>query len=1067
MFLELQTLGIDSMGLTPLQYTRQTHTAFFENRFQRFKYPSFGYTYMAYNLKDEKFKDKKVRQALNYAVDKKEIIDGVLLGQGRVCTGQFIPESWAFNKGVKASPFDPGRAKALLKETGWQDRDGDGQPDPWIHALNLRAPLLFDTSFKANGKPNPGRLGEFEPPLNPTLKIGGRLQADVHYAEGFDSKGRSIWVVADKNFWVNSLDLRNADDTRLFRCSRDGLVRCIDLRTGKVLWDYKLKCAARMRNAADNNVIAGARDGTIARFDASGKVVWKTRLREHHEMPGDSYGDYLTAAKRRDVDSTGEMYPVDNDTPDDYNNGTPNDPRDDILRMGIQQLDNGGFDIPNEDFNEDERWQTTSGKVQFDTLAHGGKKSLRLAAGQLVNCTVQRKVIPSATYLLEFYYRTDSYDTILAAGALLIGPQTAGGEGSGSTPLTVSNFKARPEEWTFGRLAVKSWADTKTIVVGFEAGAGQVHVDSVSFRPVRFPSANLLADPELHKVAVTHPEDYRIQYPRIPPPLKQKLLTENNVTAFLQATPLGALIFTQEQAFLYNGKIDDIGQMWCYRPERIGFGVMLAQPAWVSHLVLYMNNGTPDTVYPNIVILANDMEQKVPYTVALVRGNQRRFVVVNLDPPIFTDNLKVLPGKCRAQRDSITEIEAYGPVGGPEMMKEKKPYPDKLATSMFMGSKSHVPVSLPDDLVGAYKSKNLSSLHEIATAYHAGATAVNGTLSFAGASGWIADLPLTKEAADAYRRKTTERRRKTPGYNPGWKIGTITPLTTPARYAGRLIVGSADYKMHAVADNGVHIWAFKTGGRIYSSPTPDRDEVYFGSDDGQIYKIDIDSGILIWEFQTGDRIRSSPALDDKKVYAASWDGFVYAVDIVRGIQAWKAPIARYSSSSPAVHRGRIYVGDEEGDLHCLNAGNGASIWKTSIGGMISMCPIVTPEGVFVTSDNGTAALVAMNGAVTWKRDVLKPMRKADKVPPRFTGQPFATKTQIVVPTTKALLVLKRADGTPDTRFVPPVPGGNYVSAVRYGEALCLVENRNQWQGVPRRFIVANGGGAIVWEPKQE
>jgi len=126
MFLELETLGIDSMSLTPLQFTRQTDTPFFKKRFKKFKYPSFGYTYLGYNLKDEKFKDRRVRQALNYAVDKNEIIDGVLFGEGKVCTGQFVPESWAFNKDVKPYPFDPNMAKRILKEAGWEDIDGDG-----------------------------------------------------------------------------------------------------------------------------------------------------------------------------------------------------------------------------------------------------------------------------------------------------------------------------------------------------------------------------------------------------------------------------------------------------------------------------------------------------------------------------------------------------------------------------------------------------------------------------------------------------------------------------------------------------------------------------------------------------------------------------------------------------------------------------------------------------------------------------------------------------------------------------------------------------------------------------
>lgn len=126
MFLELQAEGIDHMGLTPFQYTRQTDTDFFNNNFRKFRYPSFGYTYMGYNLNDPKFSDKRVRQALTYAIDREGIIKGVLFGLGQICTGPFPPESWAYNPDVKKYPYDPNRAKMLLSQAGWQDTDGDG-----------------------------------------------------------------------------------------------------------------------------------------------------------------------------------------------------------------------------------------------------------------------------------------------------------------------------------------------------------------------------------------------------------------------------------------------------------------------------------------------------------------------------------------------------------------------------------------------------------------------------------------------------------------------------------------------------------------------------------------------------------------------------------------------------------------------------------------------------------------------------------------------------------------------------------------------------------------------------
>ncbi len=127
-FLELQTLGVDLSVLSPLQYTRQTGNAFFRDHYNKFKYPSFGFTYMAYNLADPKFSDMKVRQALNYAVNKTEIVDTIFFGLGRVTTGPFMMDSWAYNNDVKPAAYDPKKSGELLAGAGWVDADGDG----WI-----------------------------------------------------------------------------------------------------------------------------------------------------------------------------------------------------------------------------------------------------------------------------------------------------------------------------------------------------------------------------------------------------------------------------------------------------------------------------------------------------------------------------------------------------------------------------------------------------------------------------------------------------------------------------------------------------------------------------------------------------------------------------------------------------------------------------------------------------------------------------------------------------------------------------------------------------------------------
>ena len=129
LFLELRTEGLDSLDLTPLQYQRQTENDFFKKTYRKYRYPSFAYTYIGYTLTDPRFRDIRIRKALALAVNRKEMIDGILLGLGKECTGPFVPDSWAYNPEVKPLPYDLEEAKRLLNEAGWRDTDGDGWLD--------------------------------------------------------------------------------------------------------------------------------------------------------------------------------------------------------------------------------------------------------------------------------------------------------------------------------------------------------------------------------------------------------------------------------------------------------------------------------------------------------------------------------------------------------------------------------------------------------------------------------------------------------------------------------------------------------------------------------------------------------------------------------------------------------------------------------------------------------------------------------------------------------------------------------------------------------------------------
>jgi dipeptide transport system substrate-binding protein len=74
--------------------------------------------YLAFNVEKKPFDDKRVRQALNMAIDKDAIIKAVYQGAGKPAKNPIPPTIWSYNDNVKAYPHDTKKAQELLKEAG-------------------------------------------------------------------------------------------------------------------------------------------------------------------------------------------------------------------------------------------------------------------------------------------------------------------------------------------------------------------------------------------------------------------------------------------------------------------------------------------------------------------------------------------------------------------------------------------------------------------------------------------------------------------------------------------------------------------------------------------------------------------------------------------------------------------------------------------------------------------------------------------------------------------------------------------------------------------------------------
>jgi peptide/nickel transport system substrate-binding protein len=85
-----------------------------------------GLVFLAFNVRTGVTTDRQFREALTYAIDYEEIVKLDALGYGRVPHRGFVPPSMGTYKETSQLAYDPDKAKRLLNEAGYTDKDGDG-----------------------------------------------------------------------------------------------------------------------------------------------------------------------------------------------------------------------------------------------------------------------------------------------------------------------------------------------------------------------------------------------------------------------------------------------------------------------------------------------------------------------------------------------------------------------------------------------------------------------------------------------------------------------------------------------------------------------------------------------------------------------------------------------------------------------------------------------------------------------------------------------------------------------------------------------------------------------------
>ena len=139
--------------------------------------------WMELNVNQPPFDDVRVRQAMNYAVDKDLIIEQIYGSRAVALPGPLSPFNNFANQSLSPYPYDTAQALDLLQQAGWEDADGDGildkdgQPFAFtIDTLESWRPLAEAVAdmYRAIGIDANVRFWEYSV-VKPQLQAGERM----------------------------------------------------------------------------------------------------------------------------------------------------------------------------------------------------------------------------------------------------------------------------------------------------------------------------------------------------------------------------------------------------------------------------------------------------------------------------------------------------------------------------------------------------------------------------------------------------------------------------------------------------------------------------------------------------------------------------------------------------------------------------------------------------------------------------------------------------------------------------------------------------------------------------
>jgi eukaryotic-like serine/threonine-protein kinase len=146
--------------------------------------------------------------------------------------------------------------------------------------------------------------------------------------------------------------------------------------------------------------------------------------------------------------------------------------------------------------------------------------------------------------------------------------------------------------------------------------------------------------------------------------------------------------------------------------------------------------------------------------------------------------------------------------------------------------------------------------------------------------------------------------------------------------------------LYKISRSGNIEWENDIGKENYSNPAADEKFLYLITVSGNLIKVNNNNGDVLYDRKFEGRFQSGISLDKDNAYFGNDDGIFYAINKETGLQKWSYSSGSRIVQTPGFDDENVYFGNLNGDIHSLNKKSAEINWVRNTNGLINTSPLI-------------------------------------------------------------------------------------------------------------------------------